>query len=297
MTARILFVHAISPLHVGTGQSVGAVDLPIARGRATEHPYVPGSGIKGPLRDLARDKLGAGDVVAVFGPETDKAHEHAGAVAIGDANLLLLPIRSVAGTFSWVTSPLLLARFARDCKEAGIDTPSIPNIMMVELCGVTTASQLTVNAQGQQKGPRVIFEDLDLQPDTHAACDELASFLADQLFPGDPTWARMLKARLCVVHDDVMTFLARHGTDVVTRIKLDDDTKTVAKGQLWTEENLPVETVLVSLVVAMPNKHTGLNSKQIFDKLGTLSDGMIQLGGKATAGRGRCRLVLTGGVQ
>jgi len=209
---------------------------------------------------------------------------------------LLLPVRSVAGTFSWVTSPLLLARFARDCKEAGLSAPPIPAIAAVDRCAVTNACQLTVQMQGDQQGSRVIFEDLDLRPETHPACDGLAGFLASRLFPGDDTWAGILERRLCVVHDDIMTFLARHGTDVVTRIKLDDESKTVAKGQLWTEESLPVESVLVSLVVAMPNKRTKLTPAEIFTKLCQLSEGMVQLGGKATVGRGRCRLVMAGGA-
>ena len=39
MDAKLLFVHALSPLHAGTGQGVGVVDLPIAREKAT-NPFV-----------------------------------------------------------------------------------------------------------------------------------------------------------------------------------------------------------------------------------------------------------------
>ena len=31
MQSRLVFVHALSPLHAGTGQGVGVIDLPIAR--------------------------------------------------------------------------------------------------------------------------------------------------------------------------------------------------------------------------------------------------------------------------
>ncbi|NTV66007.1 MAG: type III-B CRISPR module RAMP protein Cmr4, partial [Oscillochloris sp.] len=35
MTTHMLFTHALSPLHPGTGQGVGVIDLPIAREKAT----------------------------------------------------------------------------------------------------------------------------------------------------------------------------------------------------------------------------------------------------------------------
>ena len=41
----LLFLHALSPLHAGTGQGIGAIDLPIAREKATGIPYLPGSSL------------------------------------------------------------------------------------------------------------------------------------------------------------------------------------------------------------------------------------------------------------
>lgn len=35
---RLILLHALTPLHVGTGQAVGKVDLPIAREKATGFP-------------------------------------------------------------------------------------------------------------------------------------------------------------------------------------------------------------------------------------------------------------------
>ena len=35
MAVKLMFVHALSSLHAGTGQGVGTIDLPIARERAT----------------------------------------------------------------------------------------------------------------------------------------------------------------------------------------------------------------------------------------------------------------------
>jgi CRISPR/Cas system CSM-associated protein Csm3 (group 7 of RAMP superfamily) len=54
MQAAVVHVQALSPLHAGTGQTVDVIDLPIARERATQLPLVPGSTVKGVLRDEAR---------------------------------------------------------------------------------------------------------------------------------------------------------------------------------------------------------------------------------------------------
>lgn len=293
MSVHVLYVHALSPLHAGTGQSVGAIELALARDRATGFPYLPGSSLKGSLRARATQENRA-NVTGVFGPETKLAHEHAGAVAIGDANLLLLPLRSIKGTFAWATSPYLLARFARDLAEAGkallpaLTAPGLEEVLL------TSTSSLSMPGAGGKHV--VVFEDLDLASVTgnQGPLDELAKYLGRELFPApaDSAWVEGLKKRLCVVHDDVMAFFSEHATDVVARVALKNDTKTVEN--LWHEENLPTESVLVSLVATAPNRKTQLDDAGIFAELAHLAATPMQLGGKATVGRGRCRLVLGG---
>src|SRR5205085_7007457 len=105
MNARLLFTHALSPLHAGMGQGVGVIDLPIAREKATGIPFLPGSSLKGTLRDAylskcANDEQCKQKGYKVFGPETTNADAYAGAVQFADQRLLLLPIRSLAGTFA-----------------------------------------------------------------------------------------------------------------------------------------------------------------------------------------------------
>lgn len=301
---RLLFIHALSPLHPGTGLSEGAIELAIARDRATGHPYLPGSSIKGPLRDRAsRDKNERAHVAALFGPETARASDHAGALVFGDANLLLLPVRSVAGTFAWVTSAYLLRRFARDCAEAGIaGLPAIPSPAAKEQCLTMRGSPLRVS--GAQ--PRVVFEDLDLTPHERVQgnvdeVQKLSEWIATRLFPNavDVSWRAMLTERLCIVHDDIMTFFSRHAMDVVARVALKSESKTV--DNLWHEESLPTESVLVSVVEALPNSGSGARTDAaMLDTLARVirptdtNAGVVQLGGKSTVGRGRCRLVLTG---
>jgi CRISPR-associated protein Cmr4 len=123
MKSLPFLLHALSPLHAGTGHAADVIDLPIARYKATGIPFVPGSSIKGVLRD-ARQSIDREKTEAVFGPSDDPA-AHAGALVVGDARLLALPVRSFRGTFAWTTSPLLLTLAKRDLEEAGLPIPSI----------------------------------------------------------------------------------------------------------------------------------------------------------------------------
>ncbi|MGQ9496784.1 MAG: type III-B CRISPR module RAMP protein Cmr4, partial [Desulfotomaculales bacterium] len=283
--ARLLFVHALSPLHAGTGQGAGVIDLPVAREKATGLPYLPGSSLKGVLRDACKDHKKR---IKIFGPDTDSAHEHAGSVQISDQRLLLLPVRSLKGTFAWVTSPYILRRFLRDVENVKVsDTPSdVPVPTSVSSCLVSGEGSAIV------ENNRVVLEDLDLTAEAHSNVRKWAEWIGGQVFPDDQTWQEMLTARFCVVRDDVMSFLLDTATEVFARVRLREDAKTVEKGGLWYEEALPTETILAGLVVATPVK---AEPEEVFETLDGLIEKPLQLGGKATVGRGLCRLRMTGG--
>src|SRR6266581_7347401 len=129
MNARLTFVHALSPLHAGTGQGASVIDLPIAREKATGLPFLPGSSLKGTLRARCSGQ----NCPKVFGPDAAEIQtdsNQASAAQFSDQRLLLLPVRSLVGTFAWVTSPYVLCRLARDIQDAEITLQAerIPNI-------------------------------------------------------------------------------------------------------------------------------------------------------------------------
>lgn len=292
MEVRILFVQALSPLHPGTGQAVGSVDLPVSRERATGIPYLPGSSLKGVLRDQARGRLDREKLWALFGPEHESVSEHAGAAAFADARLLLLPVRSLAAVFACMTSPYLLERFVRDADLAGLQVPALPPAPdALGKCGIAPVSRLRVSlgpGEDRDRGTgcgveqRVCLEDLDLVPVESPQLGAWETWLAGAT--GAP-----VQGRMCLVHDDVMSFLLEVATEVTARIRLDDATKTVAERALWYEEGLPAETLLYSLVSLGPSWRKGVTVA--LDDLKPLL-GVAQLGGKASVGRGICRLRL-----
>jgi len=292
MQAKLLLLHALSPLHAGTGQGVGVIDLPIAREKATGIPFVPGSTVKGVLRDACDDKTRRKQV---FGPETDRASEWAGSAQFTDQRLLLLPVRSLAGTFAWVTSPLLIQRFLRD--EANVPTlqptKTPPAPANDETC-VVAANGICKLILTQDRNEQVVLEDLALTPTKDANLTQWAGWLGAQLFPTDGYWKTALQQRLCIVSDDVLSFLLQTATEITARIRLDDDKKTVAQGALWYEEALPAESVLAGLVLATPIKASGAKVNDVFKTIGDLvHDKTMQFGGNATVGRGLCRMRLS----
>ncbi len=299
MSARLLFVHVLSPLHAGTGQGVGVIDLPVAREMATGLPYLPGSSVKGTLRDAAVES----DPIwqAIFGPPTEHASEYAGAAQFSDQRLLLLPVRSLGGTFAWVTSPYVLRRLARDARAAGLDglptLPPEPAASSAEryACLVTEGSRLPVSVKGVRA---VVLEDLDLEAREDGSVGQWAAWLGERLFPvADPeaeAWRAALRGQLAVVSDEVLAFLLETGTEITARVRLKDDAKTVASGALWYEEALPTETVLSGLVAASPSRRKDhpLSADAVLERLTSLLDRPIQFGGKASVGRGVCQLRL-----
>ena len=52
---RILYLFTRTPLHVGAGSSVGAIDQPVQRERHTGFPVIPASSLKGSFADQLND--------------------------------------------------------------------------------------------------------------------------------------------------------------------------------------------------------------------------------------------------
>lgn len=280
MKTKLLFIHALSPLQAGTGQGVGVIDQPIAREKATNIPYLPGSSIKGVFRDASKSPKKS----LIYGPAHDGIIDHQGSAVFSDARLLLLPVRSISGVFAWVTSPYLLNRFVQDAHGMTLAKPlpeKIPEAA-AESCLVCQNSALLVDAQ-------VILEDLPLSCEVSTELKAWADFFQNTLFEKDSYWYKTLIDRLCLVSDDVMGYLAEIGSQVAARIRLEEGKKKVAKGALWYEEALPPETILSALVVANGLKAT---PDEVYEDVRTITENPLQFGGSATVGLGVCRVIL-----
>lgn len=292
MASRPYLLHALSPLHAGTGHAADVVDLPIARMKATGIPFAPGSSIKGVLRDARKPASGGANDAkdkwfAAFGPDKDNASEHAGALVVGDARLLALPVRSFKGTFAWVTSPLLLRLALRDLGKTEADYP-IPHDLVPH--NAVAAGGTCI------EGAKIYLQDLDIPATTEV--DEKK---------GPKKWAKLIKdvlfsdgdyftSRFAIVDEETMTFLWETATQFDQRVRINEKTRTVDKGALWLEESLPPETILIGLMEADKSRKGGtvMEPGEVLNfalpKPVEGKDTILQFGGKASVGRGRCRL-------
>lgn len=296
MTSSILFLMAESPLHAGTGAHLGAVDLPIQRERHTGYPIIQGSGVKGGLRAAARakwlgdrgdkDSTDASLLYAAFGPPMKNASEFAGALSCSDARVLLFPVRSPGNHYVWVTCPDLLGRLHRLSAEIHREKPpfTLPAF----------TSKVLVSSKDSLKDGKILLEDMLHEASHDPHIEKLASWLASHALPqssGYEFFRNRLKGHLVVLPDSEFQDVVMSSTEIVTRVKLDAETKTVADGALWTEEALPTDTLLFSAVAATPPRAPEDNQpwrsgSDVLKAVKANLPGSLQIGGDETVGRG-----------
>ena len=305
--ARLLFLHAQTGLHPGSGTALGTVDLPVQRERHTGWPTIPGSALKGILRDRCREyarprhggsrkQANENDdlLLAAFGPgKVDESSSHAGALSVTDARLLAFPVRSLRGVFAWVTCPAVLLRLERDLKlthlpELGDSSGGKKLEDTQALCAAD--SPLRVNKD------RLVLEEFEFT--CTGDCAALAGWFAEHISDDAGTRQR-LKAHLVVLSDNYFTHFAKNATEIVARVGLDYEKKTVREGALFYQEFLPPETLFYSLVLANESRYEKhkVPAEQIVAYLaGELrKNSLLQIGGDETTGKGLCLARLAGG--
>jgi CRISPR-associated protein Cmr4 len=299
---RLCVLHAISPIHAGSGAATGAVDLPIQRERHTGWPHVQASGVKGAFRDhclrywshrdsyknFAEKVQDVKEMVnRIFGAETRNGEDEksksgqAGAVAFSDARLLAFPVRSSAAPFVWIVCPALLKRLIRDfALVPGLDTPAdtLPcrddqfvsiigdfpdEVILEDLCVTKTAAEV--------EGIKALFT--NVAPEME---------------------------RLILLSDSQFNFLVETATEIQAQIKINERTGITQDGSLRYEELLPMETVLYTLAFFGAERVEDDNPWQ----MATIRDGVIQavhdhiqIGGDVTLGRGICKIAWLDGKK
>lgn len=230
MKTTILGLLAETFIHPGAeSTSGGAIDNPVNREASTQYPYVPGSGVKGAMREKARlawnEKDADARIVACFGKQDSAGH-----ILPFDAKLLLLPVRSLNSQYRWLTCPLLLERYLRDLKFCGQDAPfALPTV---------SPKQALSAGLGNLFLEEQIFELEGSVPED--ICTAL-----QRLMPHESTGQR-LESQLCILHNEDFQWFASYGLPVVARNQLNPDTKQ--SENLWYEENIPPDSLFYCLV-------------------------------------------------
>lgn len=274
MKTTILGLHAETSIHAGAGSALDVIDLPIQREAHNNWPCVFGSAVKGALRAAS----GKGDQTdLLFGPTDVSNNAYAGALLVGDARLLLLPVRSLTSHFKWITCPSALHRFKRDAQRMGkpvsFDVPEIQGNM-----------QAVAMNEGE-----VFLEEYRFsikQQDLSALISALEGLSNVAGF------AKALEKQLLILSDDDFTFLVKHAVPVTPHIAIDSETKSVKTGALWYEETLPPETLLYVCLAANDarKKDSKLSADAVLKSVQDMFSiqPYLQLGGNETVGMGWC---------
>ena len=277
MTTKILCLFTRTPLHVGAGSSVGAIDQPVQRERHTGFPIIPGSSMKGVLRDHIFPGAKSGqnpDADKLFGKGSDGADASAGHISFGEARMVAFPVRSAKGAFAFAVSPLTLSRLNRD---AGWDLPIPP-----------MPDDMTCYA-----GSKIVIK----RPDAEGVVLEEYAFKQIGDFPKE--WEEKLTGllsdsvlssaagRFVLLSDGDLSHFAVNACQVNQHVRIDDETGTADDGGLFNEETVPSETLLCAALTVLRN---GSESNQVFDALA--SEQLVQFGGDGTTGLGFCTVKL-----
>ena len=237
MTHPILLgLIAETPIHYGAETGGGAIDLPVAREAATHYPVIAGSAFKGSLKDM----LGGENE---FTGDASKA----GQLIFSDIRLLLLPVRSLASSYAWVTCPLLLERLKRDSARAGgAAATGLPDF---SIPAVQDEHYVCAN----NDSPNLLqLEERQFAKTANAAGDpQLANLVKTlQKIIVHPSAQSRVAAQLVVLSNNDFAWFAEFALPVNAHNKLNADNKT--SENLWYEETLPPDTVMYSLILPRP---------------------------------------------
>ncbi|MGY0399562.1 MAG: type III-B CRISPR module RAMP protein Cmr4 [Ostreibacterium sp.] len=274
MKTTLLSLHAQTSIHAGSGQTDSVIDLPIQRESHTGYPCVFGSSMKGALRDFFEQQAHR-QTAHLFGSE-ENDQGHAGALLISDARLLLLPIRSLTGSFRWVTCPAILRRFKKDSKRFGkAITLGVPEVDPEQV--------LTAKGEETLYLEEYCFKKPNNTDNSSALVGEWVACLAD--FINDEAAKILLEQQLAIISDTDFAYLAHYTLPVNARNVLNDN-KT--SDNLWYEEILPSETILYLGVAAEKSRgNAEMTDKEVMQSFQeALADKWLQVGGNETIGMG-----------
>jgi CRISPR-associated protein Cmr4 len=295
MIKRNLLIFTRTPLHVGAGASVGAIDQPIQRERHTGFPIIPGSSLKGCFADHWNDSLetdssgkktrGAQSNAAwLFGAEDAKT-ACAGALSFSEARLLAFPIRSAKGGYAWITCPLLLHRASRD----GV----LPTELLESLREPKDEDALfRLDGPLPLPSKKLVLEEYcfsHVQDPPQGLAEQLAGLIEDTLW-------KSVKDRLVIVSNGTLSHFVTTTCEVAQHVRISDTTGTAEEGGLFNQENVPADTLFYAAIQVAAGR--GFHRNASCDDAAQLlhakidSTRVFQFGGDASTGLGFCSVFL-----
>jgi CRISPR-associated protein Cmr4 len=282
---RVGYLYSLSPIHCGGEGDLGNI-LEIAREVHTNFPYIPGSSLRGSLRDEVEQFAGKEVSDRLFGRELNlDSSEQMGVhqVWFGDARLLWVPMRTMSlqgsgDAFTWVSCHSLIRDHA-----------------LVSRQSISTFRKQPV---GTHKGTYLVADskiEVELMNDTERRATQLQGTWADSL-KGDvqSTW----NTNHIVLPDSDFEILMEHSLWTQIRNKIQDqkDNPKTSQGSaevFWTDVCIPRDSIFYFSWGYNPlrnksEKSSNSNRLNLKDHetLMEILKGLFQVGGQANVGRG-----------
>lgn len=273
---RTGYLYSLAPIHCGGEGDLGNV-LDIAREVHTDFPYIPGSSLRGGIREEVRlQDSNAAD--RLFGKELQKngdmgVHQ----VWFGDARLLWVPMRTMSlnggkDVFAWVSCHSLIRDHA-----IGAGKP------------VTTFPDTPI---GDQPGHYIVADaEVQVDPLPQGVADAIAlDGWPDALeSSAQPVWSQN---RIILSDADFQT-LMEHALWTQIRNKIQDETKDPDKNPgsaeiFWTDVCIPRDTILYFSwgYKLLPEDRKERIDQDDHELLMETINALLQVGGQANIGRG-----------
>ncbi|MBK9462154.1 MAG: type III-B CRISPR module RAMP protein Cmr4 [Sphingobacteriales bacterium] len=194
-----LFMLCETPLHAGSGDDLGIVDLPIQR-KAYTVSQNRSIFVKGALAKAFETSNGnendsdfqvnihrtfGYDEKAKFAPAAkilvgSDNTQYSGCLAFTDARLLLFPVKSMKGVFVWLTCKQVLNKFASDMGIANTPVTGLDAIITLD---VTDGNALvSSNAPLVNVNKAVVLEEYAFDAKQDDAVTTFANALSDHVF-------------------------------------------------------------------------------------------------------------------
>lgn len=281
MVKKLLTIRALTSLHPGSGTGIGVIDMPIQRERHTGYPTIPGSSIKGVLRQVSRVNNGISKET-IFGPENREGEKvkYASSASFSDARIFAFPVRSLKGVFAWVTCPEVIRRLKN---EGWINC----NIQSVQDQQIICSGDIAISQNNENK---VILEEYDFTKINGAIDNTIIEF--GKKFFSDENDKNAFAQRFAIISDNDFAHFVRYATEVNARIALVPNTKNARDGALFYEEFLPSETLFYSTVIFENSRKDGDNTTAEEIAKALQIPNPVQFGGDETIGKGFCEVHL-----
>ena len=280
-------IRTITPTCLGIGKGEGFIDVPIARNSVNKLPILTGSSLKGILRQNAKEN-NSKNIYEDFGPKDGSSQ---GILSPQDAQILALPVASGKGLFVWVTSPFLLNCFFNN----------LPNEISKEIENIKISDEQIIAAnhvlfQDNNNKKNAIVGELYFRnlEDHEVLRENIAKIFANLYWENGSSFKDDFINRLCIVSDDVLSYFSIHAMDVRARNRLDDN-RMATDQALWYEEAIPSMTLFWGNIGAQELWQNGNESekRKAEDALSDLKSTQLQIGGKASVGRGLIEFIVS----